>query len=123
MTAQIQPKFEGGNNIAMKVPSHQFAEAKVFYRDVFKLRVLEEIDKSVVFQFGGQKLWLDRVDNYEKAEIWLEIISDDVDAAQKYLNSRGIVRRDEIEHLPEGFKGFWIRNPADVVHLISQKEE
>jgi hypothetical protein len=32
-----------------------------------------------------------------------------------------VVRRDEIEPLPEGFKGFWISNPANIIHLISQE--
>ena len=122
MTAQIQPKFHGGNNIAIKIPSHVFEETVAFYRDVLKLTILEEVDNSVVFQFGTQKLWLDKEDRLNKPEMWLEIISEDVDAAEEFLKSRGIARRDEIGPLPEGFKGFWICNPADVIHLVSQKE-
>jgi hypothetical protein len=123
MSVQVQPKFEGGKNIAMKLPSHLFDETAAFYRDVLRLTILEEIDSSVVFEFGMQKLWLDKEDHLSKPEIWLEIISDDVDAAEDYLNRRGVVRRDDIEPLPEGFKGFWIRNPVDLIHLVAGKEE
>lgn len=43
-------------------------------------------------------------------------------AAAEYLKSFGVTRRDEIELLPKGFKGFWINNPANIIHLVSQDE-
>ena len=121
MSVQNHPTFEGGKNIAMKLPSHVFDQTVAFYRDVLSLHILEEDDTSIVFEFGEQNLWLDRVDHFSQAEIWLEIVTDDVEAAADYLNSKGTVRRDEIEPLPEGFDGFWICNPANVIHLVSQK--
>ena len=73
-----------------------------------------------MFEFGGKRLWLDKVDHMSQAEIWLEIESDDVEAAAEYLRGHGVTRRDDIEPLPEGFKGFWVTNPANIIHLISQ---
>jgi len=29
------------------------------------------------------------------------------------------VRCNEIEPLPEGFRGFWIADPAGIVHLVA----
>ncbi len=123
MPHQVHPKFEGGKNIAMKLPSHVFDQTVAFYKDVLRLPTLEEEDSSVVFEFGAQRLWLDRVDHFSQAEIWLEVITDDVETAAGYLDSTDIVRRDEIELLPEGFDGFWICSPASIIHLISRKEE
>ena len=75
----------------------------------------------VVFDFCDKRLWLDGVDHLSQAEIWLEIQTDDVEAAAAYLDSQGVVRRDEIEPLPEGFQGIWLSNPAGIIHLISQE--
>jgi hypothetical protein len=123
MSDQAYPKFEGGKNIAMKLPSHVFYQTVAFYKDVLRLPIREEEDSSVIFEFGVQRLWLDRVDHFSQAEIWLELITNDVEAAAGYLDNTGTVRRDEIEPLPEGFDGFWITNPANISHLISRQEE
>lgn len=74
----------------------------------------------MVFEFGEQRLWLDKVDHMSQAEIWLGIRSDNIEVAAEYLKSFGVTRRDEIELLPKGFKGFWINNSAKIIHLISQ---
>jgi len=76
---------------------------------------------SVVSDFCDKRLWLDRVDHLSQAEFWLEIQTDDVEAAAEYLDSQGVVGRDEIEPLPEDFRGIWISNPAGIIHLISQE--
>lgn len=104
----------------MKIPPPEFPRTVEFYRDILGLPLVEEEAPSVVFEFGEKRLWLDKVDCLRQAEIWLEIRSDDIEAAEEYLKSRGVIRRDEIEPLPEGFKGFWINNPAKIIHLISQ---
>ena len=123
MSTRVNPKFEGGKNIAMKLPSHVFDQTVRFYRDVLRLPMLKEDDNGVVFEFGALHLWLDRVDHFSQTEIWLEVTTDDVDAAADYFESTGTIRRDEIEPLPEGFDGFWICNPANAIHLVSRKEE
>ena len=112
--------IEPGINIAMKVPSYQFDDTVEFYRDVIGLTQLEEEKPCIVFDFGGKKLWLDKRNDLSHAEIWLEFQTDDVATTASYLEERGVVRRDEVETLPSGFDGFWICNPAGIIHLVSK---
>ena len=122
MTQSTGPHFEGGSNIAMKVPSPHFDATVAFYRDVLQLPTVASTDTSVVFQFGPNQLWLDRVEPFSQAEVWLELVADDLAVARAHLASEGTIRRDEIEALPEGFEGFWIANPAHIIHLVRQQE-
>jgi hypothetical protein len=114
------PKFAAGRNIAMKIPPHQFPRTVEFYRDILGLPLVAEEVPNIVFEFGENRLWLDKVEHISQAEIWLEIQCDDAEEASEYLRNRGVTRCDEIEQLPEGFKGFWISNPANIIHLVSQ---
>ena len=120
----MKPKFTPGENIALKVPDHEYGQTIAFYRDILGL---EEVDlpsadglESVTFKFGDKTLWIDRIPGISQAEIWLEVVTEDIEAAAAYFEKSGVVRRDEIEPLPEGFKGFWIANPANIIHLISE---
>jgi catechol 2,3-dioxygenase-like lactoylglutathione lyase family enzyme len=120
----MKPKFTSGKNIAMKVPVHEFDETVAFYRDILGF---EESDasspdeiESVTFKFGDKNLWIDKINGISQAEIWLEVVAEDIEAASKYLEERNCIRRDEIEPLPEGFKGFWIANPANIIHLVNE---
>jgi len=120
---QFRPVFSGGKNIAMKVPPHQWQDAVAFYRDVLGLRVIEHdpadsATPTAVFEFGANRLWIDRVETLSQAEIWLEVETDDLEAAAAYLKAAGVARRDEIEPLAEGFPGFWISSPASIIHLV-----
>jgi catechol 2,3-dioxygenase-like lactoylglutathione lyase family enzyme len=112
--------FSGGRNLAMKVPSHLFEATVRFYRDVAGLPLAEHLAPSVVFQFGANRLWIDPVDGMSQAEIWLELNTDDVTAAASDLRAAGVVRRDEIEALPEGF---WISSPASIIHLVCRETD
>jgi len=119
-----KPKFTPGRNIAMKVPSHEFEQVVEFYRDLIGLPEVErdssgEAFPSVAFEFGDKRLWVDKIDHLSQAEIWLEIESEDIEGAANYFEGLGVARRDKIEPLPEGFKGFWIANPAGIIHLVS----
>lgn len=114
------PKFAAGRNIAMKIPPHQFPRTVEFYRDILGLPLIAEEAPHIVFEFGENRLWLDKVEHISQAEIWLEIQCDDVEEASEYLKNRGVTHCDEIEQLPEGFKGFWISNPANIIHLVGQ---
>jgi hypothetical protein len=118
---RISPHFEGGRNIAMKLPAHVFAETVSFYKDVLRLPLLEEGETSVVFEFGANRLWLDCADHLSQAEVWLELRTDDTAAATDHFKRYGTQRRDEIEALPEGFDGFWVCNPANIIHLVSKE--
>jgi len=112
--------YRGGRNIAMKVPPHQYEATVRFYRDVLGLKRLENHPPEVGFEFGGCQLWIDRVPSLSQAEVWLEIATDDIAAAAKHFSGAGVVRCDEIEPLPQGFEGFWISNPASIVHIVSK---
>jgi catechol 2,3-dioxygenase-like lactoylglutathione lyase family enzyme len=116
-------KFAGGRNIAMKVPPHLYEATVQFYRDILGLKLMESHLPSIGFEFGGNQLWIDRVPGISQAEIWLELITNDVTAASALLKSADVVRCDEIEPLPEGFKAFWISNPASIIHLVCNDGE
>lgn len=111
-------RFTGGRNIAMKVPAAQYDQTVAFYRDVLGLAEISEHAPHVVFAFGDNQLWIDRTPGVGQSEVWLELITDDAEAAE-YLASQGYVRQDELEPLPEDFKAFWVSNPAAVVHLVN----
>jgi hypothetical protein len=115
--------FSGGRNLAMKVPPHLYEATIRFYRDVAGLPMIERLAPSVVFRFGANQLWIDPVDGLSQAEIWLELNTDDVTAAASRLRAAGVVRRDEIEALPEGFEGFWISSPASIIHLVCRETD
>lgn len=117
------PTFTGGTNIAMKVPSHEWEATVGFYRDVLGLTALDPVDTdppSVRFALGPVQLWIDRVDGLSQAELWLEVGTDDVAGAARHLDAAGVVRRDEIEPLPDEVDGFWIANPASIIHLVQR---
>lgn len=120
----MNPTFHPGRNIAMKVPAHEYGRTVAFYRDTLALKELTPRDaddeQTPRFAFGDKVLWLDCVAGLSQAEIWLEIVTDDLDAASTYLQQQQCARRDEIEPLPEGFRAFWIASPANIIHLISE---
>jgi len=109
----------------MKVPAPDFDATVAFYRDVLGLNVVEEGAsgedyRSVVFQFGPVRLWVDEAKDFARPEVWFEIVCDDEEVAADHLASAGAIRRDDAEPLPKGFPGFWIANPAGVIHLIAR---
>ncbi len=114
------PPFQPGRNIAMKVPVAEFAATVAFYEATLGFRVVSREASSVRFDHGGGHfLWIDRVEGLAKAEIWLEIHTTDLQAAEDKLKEANIRRCDEVEPLPEGMKAFWIKNSAGVVHLVT----
>ena len=54
---------------------------------------------------------MSRAPGITRAELWLEIVTDDTKAAAEHLKAAGTVRCDEIEALGPNFDGFWISNP------------
>lgn len=111
-------QFRGGPNIALKLPPPVFDATLAFYRDTLKLPVIEEHKPHWVIAFGSSQLWLDKVDGLSQPEVWLEIVTTDTEAARKHFEAQNITRCDEVERLPAGFDGFWIRSPASTVHLV-----
>ncbi len=116
-------KFSGGRNIAMKVPPHLYDVTVQFYRDVLGLREITKHAPAVGFEFGSNNLWIDRVAGISQAEIWLEVLTNDIAAASEELKGAGVVRCDDIEPLPEGLQAFWISSPASIIHLVCKDTE
>jgi len=121
--AQKGGLFRGGPNIAIKTPPGDYIRTVMFYRDTLGLEVLSEDERSVSFSFGANRLWIDRVETLSQAEVWLEVVAGDVKSAEDRLGRDGVRRCDEIERLPLDFDGFWISNPAGIVHLVASPEE
>ena len=120
----MKPEFAAGRNIAMKVPPHAYDATVRFYGDVLGLEPLRNHLPHVVFEFGGKQLWIDRVAGLSHAEVWLEIVTNDIAAAAAHFERAGVVRCDEIEPLPQGHQGFWIMDPAStVLHLGARSGE
>jgi hypothetical protein len=116
------PSYRGGKNIAMKVPPHQWQPTVHFYRDVAALPVVSDSAESVAFAFGTNTLHIDLCKHLSQTEVWLELVSNDIDGAKVHLERAGVTRCDEIEALPDGFNGFWVSSPALIVHLVSDSE-
>ena len=119
----MKPKFTPGKNIAMKVPAHEFDRTVTFYRDILCFEQVDALSpdniESVTFKFGDKNLWIDKISGISQAEVWFEVVTTDIEVASKYLEKNNCIRRDEIEPLPKGFKGFWLANPANIIHLIT----
>jgi hypothetical protein len=119
-------KFEGGVNIAIKIPKSKYNETVAFYRDILKLEVVEKpitlptISRTHQVKFGNNIVWLDCVDNYTHSETWLEMSTPDIERATNYLKENGIQTCDELEQLPD--KMHWIMDPAGTVLLVKQTD-
>jgi catechol 2,3-dioxygenase-like lactoylglutathione lyase family enzyme len=123
MPAEPPARFRGGRNVAMKLPPERFDATLAFYRDVLGLPVESRGPGTAVVAFGPMRLWLDRVPTVSQAEVWLEIETPSAEAAASLLDKASVIRCDDIEALPENFKGFWIKNPADIVHLLAETND
>lgn len=124
MTAvDARPRFRPGRNIAMKIPAPAFEATLVFYRDTLGLVELsEDAEASKRFAFGDKILWLDPVNTLSQAEIWLEIVAEDIVAAAQYLDAQACTRCDQIETLPADLQGFWISSPSQIIHLVCAQD-
>lgn len=123
----MEPDFRAGLNMAIKVPPHEYDATLSFYRDTLSLPEIrgeeENPTNTARFRFGDKTLWIDRVDGISQAEIWLEIVTDDLQAAAEHFARHEVARRDEIEPLPETVRGFWISSPANIIHLVQTSHE
>ncbi len=118
----MKPIFKPGKNIAVKTPAHEYDSVVAFYRDVLGFRQLpiDEPDpfESASFEFGDKVLWIDRIEGISQSEVWLEVTTDDIIAAQEYLRASGCSIRNEIERLPDSVNGFWLSSPSNIIHLV-----
>jgi catechol 2,3-dioxygenase-like lactoylglutathione lyase family enzyme len=118
MSARIQ----GGINVAMKVPPHQYEATIAFYRDVVGLKPVENKAPAIGFEFGPNRLWIDQAPGMSQAEVWLELYTEDFPGAASQLAKAGVVRCDSVEALPDGFKGGFVTNPANIVHMLREPD-
>lgn len=120
-----QIMFEGGINIAIKIPKSKYDATIAFYRDMLKLEVAEiaisnpTVSRSHSVKFGGNTVWLDCVDNYTHSETWLELNTPDVEKAVHYLKTNNINTCDELEEIPDN--AHWIMDPAGTVLIVNKK--
>lgn len=118
----MSAKIHGGINIAMKVPPHQYEATLAFYRDVVGLKPVEGKAPAIGFELGPNRLWIDEAPGMSQAEVWLELYSNDFPSAAAHLAKAGVIRCDKIEPLPEGFRGGWFINPANIVHMVREPD-
>ncbi len=117
-------KFDGGLNIAIKIPKAKYDQTVVFYKDILKLEVTEKpinhptVSRTHEVKFGHNTVWLDCVDNYTHSETWLELKTPNVLKATEYLKHNGIETCDELEKIPED--NHWIMDPAGTVFIIGK---
>lgn len=121
----MNPKFEAGINIAIKIPKSKFEKTVAFYRDILKLEVTEKpidnptVSRTFEVKFGHNIIWLDCVDNYTHSETWLQLTVSNVEEATSYLESNGVETCDEIEEIPKQMH--WIQDPAGTVFNLQQR--
>ncbi|MEX2379732.1 MAG: VOC family protein, partial [Vicingaceae bacterium] len=118
-------KFQGGRNIALKIPKISYQQTLDFYKNILKLEVVKvdigdhpTISQSHKMVFGESMLWLDCVDNYTHSEVWLELKTDNVEQATQYLDRHGIKSCDELEKIPEN--SHWIKDPSGTVFILNR---
>ncbi|MCU0416569.1 MAG: hypothetical protein MUE33_05220 [Cytophagaceae bacterium] len=122
----MDTKFEGGINIAVKIPKNKYDKTLAFHRDILKFEVEEKpirnptVSRTHQVKFGNNILWLDCVDNYTHSETWLQLIVPNVAEATIYLKENGIETCDEIEELPNNMH--WIQDPAGTVFNLQQSD-
>ena len=115
-------KITGGINIAMKVPPHQYEATIAFYRDVVGLKPFTDKAPAIGFELGPNRLWIDEAPMMSQAEVWLELFTKDFPMAADHFAKAGVVRCDAIEPLGEGFRGGWIANPANIIHMLREPD-
>lgn len=122
----MKNQFEGGLNIAIKIPRHIYEKTVAFYRETLGLEVVEKplenptVSRTHRVKFGHNIVWLDCVDNYTHPETWLELKTTDVKQATKYLESKGVEPRDTLEKIPDNMH--WIMDPAGTVFILNETE-
>ncbi|SFT89427.1 hypothetical protein SAMN04489724_2614 [Algoriphagus locisalis] len=122
----MEPTFEAGINIAIKIPKSKYEKTVAFYRDILRLKVEEKaidnptISRTHQVSFGNNVLWLDCVDNYTHSETWLQLTVPDVAEATNYLLGKGVETCDELEELSENMH--WIQDPAGTVFNLQERK-
>lgn len=119
-------RFEGGPNIAIKIPAPAYEKTIHFYRDILLLETEEKIldhptiTKTTKVKFGENTLWLDYMESITAPMIWLEINSNEIEIAAQYFQINDIPIQDDLEKIPKGTH--WIKDPAGNVFILRKKD-
>ena len=122
----MTPTFTGGVNIAVKIPKSKYEATVAFYRDTLGMDVQEKaiqnptISRTHRLSFGANILWLDCVDNYAHAEVWMELKTPNLEEATTHLAAHNIHPCDELERLPPN--AHWIQDPAGTVFVLNEEK-
>jgi hypothetical protein len=118
----MKPLYKAGKNIAIKVPPWEYEKTVSFYGDIFGLEKCKEpssgLGENTGFEFGDMHLWVDITSGLNHAEIWLEMVTDNIDEAARHLERRGVA--GEMEKLSDALNGYWVCSPSNVIHLITE---
>lgn len=121
-----RPVFDGGVNVAIKVPLDKYDKTIRFYREVLGFEMTsyfhEYTGQSHYCSFGTLTLWFDCVNHFSQTDIWLELNTDDITSARTYLLNNGVNFRPELEKLPDDMKGNWMSDPAGVVMILKEND-
>ncbi|WP_217267824.1 MULTISPECIES: hypothetical protein [Halomonadaceae] len=75
--------------------------------------------ERIEYAFGDRTAQVEFADGPQGVQIWLEVVTDDIERASECLKEKRCHRRDEIEPLPAGVEAFWISSPSNIIHLAS----
>jgi hypothetical protein len=121
-----KPAFDGGINVAVKIPLYKYNEVIRFYGEVLGLELTPYFSaytgQSYSCRFGTLTLWLDCVPHNSQTDIWLELNTDDIETAKDYLSEKGVNFRPELERLPDNIPAEWISDPAGIVMILKEDE-
>ena len=123
MSENPAPAFTGGRNVAIKVPEHAFEATVAFYRDTLALSDGLRRRRAPRRSSSGRsgcgstacRIW-------RRARCGSSWWPPTRRRPRQHLAAAGVVRCDEVEKLPPDLDGFWILNPAGIVHLVCSPE-
>lgn len=113
----------GGGSIGVLIPRADYDATVAFYVDLLGFPVAEPDSSAAAcraVRFGSNMLRLDRIENYSRSEPWLQLRTPDLGEAMARLASAGIAACDEVAPFGPGLRCHWIKNPAGVLHLLSE---
>lgn len=110
--------FSGGQNIALRIPPQSFDDRLRFCRGPLWLWQLNDFLPSRVVEFESVPLWPDPVETITQTDVCLALRTPDTKNATAHPERSNMARCDAVESLPEGFDGFRISGPGNIVQPV-----
>ena len=98
----MNANINGSIDIAMGVPSHQYAATFAFYRSVVWLTPITGRNLGHRLCAGPNRIWIDEALQMRQAEIGLELLTDSFGDAVIHLARSGVIHCDVIGHCQVG---------------------